>query len=88
MSIKYIWKYVNTSVHAPPANNNDEITLYQIGRYISSNEAVWHIFGFPIHERDPAVIYLNGQRVFFTTETAIDRVINLPKTTLRIFWIV
>jgi hypothetical protein len=47
---------------------------YQIGWYISSNEAVWRIFGFPIPERDPAVIHLavdlgKGQRpprlVFF-----------------------
>ncbi|GFQ96362.1 ATP-dependent DNA helicase [Trichonephila clavata] len=69
-SIKYICKYVNkgsdmavfrienTNVNAPPLNNNDEITLYQIGRYISSNEAVWRIFGFQIHERNPAVIHL------------------------------
>lgn len=102
-SIKYICKYVNkgsdmavfrvenTNVNAPPVNNNDEITLYQMGRYISSNEAVWRVFGFPIHERDPAVIHLavhleNGQRVFFTTDTAIDRAINPPKTTLIEFF--
>ncbi|GBP18639.1 hypothetical protein EVAR_14409_1 [Eumeta japonica] len=83
-SIKYICKYVhkgsdmavfrveNTNVNAPPVNKNDEITLYQIGRYISSNEAAWRIFGFPIHERDPAVVQLaihleNGQRVFSRT---------------------
>ncbi|GFT90934.1 helitron_like_N domain-containing protein [Trichonephila clavipes] len=101
-SIKYICKYVhkgsdmavfrveNTNVNAPPVNKNDEITLYQIGRYISSNEAAWRIFGFPIHERDPAVVQLaihleNGQRVFFTNETAIDRAINPPKTTLTAF---
>ncbi|XP_044599590.1 uncharacterized protein LOC123275503 [Cotesia glomerata] len=102
-SIKYICKYVhkgsdmavfrveNTNVNAPPVNKNDEITLYQIGRYISSNEAVWRIFGFPIHERDPAVVQLavhleNGQRVYFTNETAIDRAINPPKTTLTEFF--
>ncbi|XP_044591454.1 uncharacterized protein LOC123269683 [Cotesia glomerata] len=101
-SIKYICKYVhkgsdmavfrveNTNVNAPPVNKNDEITLYQIGWYISSNEAAWRIFGFPIHERDPAVVQLaihheNGQRVFFTNETAIDRAINPPKTTLTAF---
>lgn len=51
-SIKYICKYVNkgsdmavfriedTDVNAPPLNQNDEITNFQIGRYISSNEAV------------------------------------------------
>ncbi|XP_049819697.1 uncharacterized protein LOC126264710 isoform X1 [Aethina tumida] len=98
-SIKYICKYVhkgsdmavfrveNTNVNAPPVNKNNEITLYQIGRYISSNEAAWRIFGFPIHERDPAAVHLeNGQRVFFTNKTAIDRAINPPKTTLIAFF--
>ncbi|XP_074000087.1 uncharacterized protein [Rhodnius prolixus] len=102
-SIKYICKYVNkgsdmavfwienNNVHSPPLNQNDEITNYQIGRYISSNEAVWRIFGFPIHERDPAVIHLavhleNGQRVYFTNDTALDHAINPPKTTLTEFF--
>ena len=78
-SIKYICKYVNkgsdmvvfqihhTNVNFPRLNDNDEIIRYQIGRYISSNEAVWRIFGFPIHERNPAIIHFavhleNGQR--------------------------
>ncbi|XP_053944993.1 uncharacterized protein LOC128854708 [Anastrepha ludens] len=97
-SIKYICKFVhkgsdmsvlrmeNTNVNALAVNENDEITLYQIGRYISSNEAAWRIFGFPIQERDPAVHLENGRRVFFTNETAIDRAINPPKTTLTEFF--
>ncbi|XP_044586007.1 uncharacterized protein LOC123266044 [Cotesia glomerata] len=102
-SIKYICKYVhkgsdmavfrveNTNVNSPPVNKNDEITLYQIGQYISFNEAVWRIFDFSIHERNPAVVQLavhleNGQRVYFTNETAIDRAINPPKTTLTEFF--
>ncbi|XP_044596944.1 uncharacterized protein LOC123273568, partial [Cotesia glomerata] len=73
-SIKYICKCVHKG-----------------SRYISSNEAVRRIFGFQIHERDPAVVQLavhleNGQRVFFTNETAIDRAINPPKTTLTAFF--
>ncbi|GFX49106.1 hypothetical protein TNCV_3077241 [Trichonephila clavipes] len=58
-SIKYICKYVNKgsdmavfgvgNVAAPL----DEINQYQLGRYISSNEAVWRILSFPIHERHP-----------------------------------
>ena len=72
-------------------NKNDEITLYQIGRFVSSNEGVWRIFYFPIHERDPEVLHLavhleNGQRVYFASETAIDRAINPPKTTLTEFF--
>ena len=63
-SIKYICKYVNKgsdmavfgvgSISAPI----DEIERYQLGRYISSNEAVWRIFSFPIHERHPTVVHL------------------------------
>ncbi|GFW07512.1 ATP-dependent DNA helicase [Trichonephila clavipes] len=78
-SIKYICKYVNKesdmavfgvgNVAAPL----DEINQYQLGRYISSNEAVWRILSFPIHERHPTVVHLavhlaNGQRVYFTAD--------------------
>ncbi|GFQ93601.1 ATP-dependent DNA helicase [Trichonephila clavata] len=81
----------NTNVNAPLVNNNNEITLYQIRRYISSNEAVGRIFGFEIHERDPAVINLavhlvNSQCVFFTNEIAVDRATKSTKNyTPRIF---
>lgn len=60
-------KYVNklsditvfrTDVNATRFNNNDEITLYQIGWHISSNEVTLCIFGFPINKRDLAVIHL------------------------------
>jgi hypothetical protein len=73
-------------LNAPPANNNDEITLY-----VSSNKAVLHIFGFPIHGRDPAVLHLavhleNGQHVYFTSKTVIDCAINPPKITLTEFF--
>ncbi|GFV41445.1 ATP-dependent DNA helicase [Trichonephila clavipes] len=78
-SIKYICKYVNKgsnmevfgvgNVAAPL----DEINQYQLERYISSNEAVWRILSFPIHERHPTVVHLavhleNGKRVYFTAD--------------------
>ncbi|GBP76086.1 hypothetical protein EVAR_46954_1 [Eumeta japonica] len=95
-SIKYICKYVHKGsdmavFSVQNVNKNDEITRYQIGRYISSNEAVWRILSFPIHERDPAVIHLavnleNGQRVYFTEETALQRASIAPKTTLTEFF--
>ena len=61
-----VFQIHHTDVNAPRLND-DKIMRYQIGRYISSNEAVWRIFGFPIHEWDAAVIDLavhleNGQR--------------------------
>ncbi|CAB3244804.1 unnamed protein product [Arctia plantaginis] len=72
-------------------NKNDEIARYQMGRYISSNEAIWHILSFPIHERDPAVQHLaihleNGQRVYFTEENVLQRAFEAPKTTLTEFF--
>ena len=47
----------------------DGIEAYQMGRYISSNEAVWRILGFEINERYPIVMHLsvyleNNQRIF------------------------
>ncbi|XP_055918387.1 uncharacterized protein LOC129950474 [Eupeodes corollae] len=95
-SIKYICKYVHKGSDkaifaVQNVNDNDEITRYQMGRYISSNEAIWRIFTFPIHERDPAVIHLavhleNGQRVYFTEETALQQALTAPKTTLTQFF--
>ena len=70
----------------------DEISDYQNARYVSSNEAAWRILEFPIHERDPPVQQLavhleNGQRVYFTEDTAMDRASgDPPKTTLTEFF--
>ncbi|XP_055924554.1 uncharacterized protein LOC129956648 [Argiope bruennichi] len=95
-SIKYICKYVNKGsdlaiFEVQNINKNDEITRYQMGRYISSNEAIWHILSFPIHERDPSVQHLaihleNGQRVYFTEENVLQRALEAPKTTLTEFF--
>ncbi|XP_072392261.1 uncharacterized protein [Diabrotica undecimpunctata] len=95
-SIKYICKYVNKGSdlaisEVQNKNKNDEIARYQMGRYISSNEAIWHILSFPIHDRDPAVQHLaihleNGQRVYFTEENVLQRAFEAPKTTLTEFF--
>lgn len=62
-----------------------------MGRYISSNEAIWRIFSFSIHERYPTVMHLavhleNGQRVYFTPENAVARAAEAPNTKLTSFF--
>ena len=97
-SIKYICKYVNKgsdqAVFGLEKDGTaiDEIKHFQLGRYISSNEAVWRILDFPIHERYPTVVHLavhleNGQRVYFTEENVHDRVNEPPRTTLTAFFL-
>nr|XP_042898738.1 uncharacterized protein LOC107440395 [Parasteatoda tepidariorum] len=96
-SIKYVCKYVNKGSDmavfniANDESVHDEVQHYEIGRYISSNEAVWRILGFPIHERHPTVVHLsvhleNGQRVYFTSENARERAQAPPVTTLTSFF--
>ena len=82
-AIKYVCKYINKgadrAVFVLGQTNGDneinEVETFQTGRYISSNEAAWRIFGFPIHERYPPIEHLdihleNGQRVYYTPENA------------------
>lgn len=95
-SIKYICKYVTKGSDMAvfgiqTSNTNDEITRYQVGRYVNCNEAIWRIFSFPIHERHPTVVHLavhleNGQRVYFTASNVAQRAETPPATTLTSFF--
>lgn len=95
-SIKYICKYIykgnDMAVFGlSDVNTNDEIKQYQLGRYISSSEAVWRILGFKIHDRYPAVMKLdvhleNGQRVYYTEKNVHQKILNPPNTTLVAFF--
>ena len=66
--------------------------MYQLGRYISSNEAVWRTFGYPIHDHFPPVQHLvvhlkNGQRIHFNPDQNLEaRLLEPPKTTLTAFF--
>ena len=72
-------------------NTTDEVSLYQDSRYLSTNEGVWKFFGFEVHEHWPHVEQLsvhleNGQRVYFTRETAAQVADNPKDTTLTAFF--
>jgi len=69
----------------------DEVSMYQLGRYINSNEDIWRILDFNIHERYPPVVHLgvhleNGQRVYFTEGNARDKADVAPATTLTAYF--
>jgi hypothetical protein len=96
-AIKYICKYVhkgNDQVAFQLQEKDstlDEVDSFQMGRYISSNEAIWRIFEFPIHEHYPPVFHLNvhlenGQRVLFSKENMLEQVSNASKTSLTAFF--
>jgi hypothetical protein len=94
-SIKYVCKYVNKgsdmATFELEGESRDEVGQYQTGRYVSSSEAAWRIFGFPIHERSPTVVHLavhleNGQRVYFTEATAAETLADPKDTTLMAFF--
>lgn len=73
------------------SNINDEITRYQVVRYVNCNEAIYRIFSLPIHERHPTVVHLgvhleNSQRVYFTASNAAQRAETPPATTLTSFF--
>lgn len=98
-AIKYICGYINKGSdqaifqvrHANrEINPLDEVHTYQAGRYISSDEAVWRLLHFPMHERFPNVVHLhihleNGQRIYFNEENMQQRVDDPPRTTLTAF---
>ncbi|XP_055527993.1 uncharacterized protein LOC129720539 [Wyeomyia smithii] len=93
-AIKYMCKYVNKGSDQAVfefSNSSDEVQEFLMGRYISSNEAVWRILGFSLHERSPAVVHLsvhleNGQRVYFTEHNLQGKLQTPPATTLTAFF--
>ncbi|KAF0748275.1 hypothetical protein AaE_007399, partial [Aphanomyces astaci] len=76
--VKYLYKYVYKGHDRADVevNLNDEITLHQSMRYVSSTEAMWRIFSFKMHWRSHAVevlpIHLPGkQAVHWREEEAL-----------------
>ena len=67
--------------------SKNEIEASQHGRYLSTNEVIWEIFGFPTQDKNPSVQHLavhleNDDRVCFTKENPRELAEN-PKNTTR-----
>ncbi|CAI0455118.1 unnamed protein product [Linum tenue] len=76
--IKYLFKYVTKQ------RTRDEIKQYLDCRVLSSFEAVWRLFEFPIHERTPAVVCLpvhlkDQQSVTYNPDTGLQSVLEDPE---------
>ncbi|KAK7328215.1 hypothetical protein VNO77_22317 [Canavalia gladiata] len=104
-SIKYLFKYVNkghdrviasfyqNGQSCSKENTVDEIKLYYDCRYLSSCEAVWRIFAYDIHYREPFVerlsFHLPDQHaVVFQDDDTVDDIANRPSsiTTKFLVW--
>jgi hypothetical protein len=84
-SIKYVHKYVykgHDRTTMAFGQNIDEIQQYLNARYVSSHEAIWRLFSFPLHNEFPAVYVLHvhlpdEQSVTYQDEDKADQVIDL-----------
>ena len=97
-AIKYVCKYVYkgtdlASFQIVDKTNNmyDEVTAFEVGRYISSNEAAWRLMSFPVHQHHPPVEHLNvhlenGERVMFKSDATKDDILPPKPTKLTAFF--
>ncbi|XP_012837527.1 PREDICTED: uncharacterized protein LOC105958070, partial [Erythranthe guttata] len=104
-SIKYLFKYVNkghdrvTAAFYETRNTDggaeirDEIKMYYDCRYLPACEAMWRLFNFNIHYRDPSVIRLSfnlpdHQPPVFNENQSLQSVLDRPsaKQTMFLAW--
>ena len=76
-SVKCLFKYVYKGHNAAQVNvsQRNEILDYVDGRYVSAPEAVWRIFGFPMHKQSHSITRLDvhlpdEQAVYFDPDIA------------------
>ncbi|SGY34025.1 BQ5605_C002g01580 [Microbotryum silenes-dioicae] len=94
-AIKYLYKYVykghdRTSFTIGEPGAQDEINNFLDARYVCAPEAIYRIFRFEMHDRDPAVTRLalhlpNEQQVRFDPDQGAPDLSAPPETTLTAF---
>ena len=96
-AVKYLFKYihkgndramVSTRVEGQPV---DEIAEFLDLRSVSSGEAYWHLAGFPISDRDPAVLPMrvhlkDQQQIVWDEESEVEALENQRETELTAFF--
>ena len=103
-SVKYLYKYLEKGpdqclVRLDIADETceelhlDEVTRNELGRYITSAEAYWWIYNFPIQRKQPPVrmlaIHLQDEQIItFNDDGAAQNIMNAgpPTTTLTAFF--
>ena len=95
-AIKYVCKYIYKGTELATfklvdSSKHDEVTAFEVGRYISSHEASWRLFSFPVHGHQPHVEHLNihlenGERVMFKETTSKEKLLTPKCTKLTAFF--
>ena len=91
-AVKYLYKYITKGQDRiimsvmEDGHVEDEVENYMNARYISASEALWKIYGFPIHEKHPPVDKLpchlpNEQQVLFDEHDIEQVVLQGPPVT-------
>ncbi|XP_022003860.1 uncharacterized protein LOC110901335 [Helianthus annuus] len=73
----------SSETERPSSSSIDEVKNFVDGRFVCPHEAVWRIFEFPIHSRNPSVLVLvvhleNMQNISFKDSQRLESVLHNP----------
>ena len=93
-AVKYLHKYIHKGgdrLETTFVDKQDEVLMYEAGRYLSSSEAVWRLFAFEVHAASPQVVRLNihlpgEHRVTFDEFDGLFEVRAAPARSMLLAW--